>query len=193
MCSPLARFSQSRSRAWTYRPYGRLLGLRSDDVSSPRWQGKHAPCSARLSCLAFSQLPFPTSTDLNQFSTCPRTITEWSWHERLTLGEAYVIAGVGTCSLPLKTRLTTDMQLLNPNTVQRFDADRLARCSYFSNITGGSADWSRSRSLLPLNCGRSWQVHLGYPVLVRSIFWDTAEGTNAACASRTRAVPIARV
>lgn len=65
------------------------------------------------------KFPFLTSTDLDQFSTCPRTITEWSWHERLSLAESYAIVG-----------------LLNPNTMQRFDADRLARCSYFSNVTG---------------------------------------------------------
>ena len=52
--------------------------------------------SARSPCLAFLQFPFLTATDLDRFSTCPRTITEWSWHERLTLAESYVIAGVGT-------------------------------------------------------------------------------------------------
>ena len=37
--------------------------------------------------------------DQDRFATCPRTITEWSWHERLTLAESYVIAGVSTYSL----------------------------------------------------------------------------------------------
>ncbi|KAH8990785.1 kinase-like domain-containing protein [Lactarius akahatsu] len=114
------------------------------------------------------KFPFLTSSDLDRFSTCPRTITEWSWHERLTLAESYVIAGVGTCSLPFETRLTTDTQLLNPNTMQRFDADRLARCSYF---TGVSADWSRRHSSLPLNCGLSRQALLfEYPRLGTFVF-----------------------
>lgn len=63
-----------------------------------------------------------------------------------------------------------DMQLLNPNTMQRFDADRLARCSYFSDVTGVSADWPGRHSLLPSNCGRVWQAHLEYPRLGTFVF-----------------------
>lgn len=67
------------------------------------------PCSpVKLSCLTFSQFPFLTSIDLDRFSICPRTITEWSWHERLMLAESYAIAGVGTCSLPFETHLTIE-------------------------------------------------------------------------------------
>ncbi|KAF8270028.1 kinase-like domain-containing protein [Lactarius quietus] len=104
----------------------------------PRWQEFLSP----------EAFPFLTTTDLDQFSTCPRTITEWSWHERLTLAESYVIAG-----------------LLHPNTMQRFDADRLARCSYFSDLTGVSADWTMRNSLLPLNCGPGRQAVFDYPHL----------------------------
>ncbi|KAH9160494.1 kinase-like domain-containing protein [Lactarius sanguifluus] len=91
------------------------------------------------------KFPFLTSSDLDRFAACPRTITEWSWHERLTLAESYVIAG-----------------LLDPNTMQRFDADRLVRCSYF---TGVSVDWSRRHSLLPLNCEPGRQALFEYPRL----------------------------
>lgn len=91
------------------------------------------------------KFPFLTAIALDRFATCPRTITEWSWHERLTLAESYVIAG-----------------LLNPNTMQRFDADRLARSSYFSNLTGTAADWTVRNSLPPLSCGPGWQARFDY-------------------------------
>src|SRR6266702_1475154 len=84
-----------------------------------------------------------------------------------------------------------DIQLLNPNTMQRFDADRLARCSYFSNITGVSADWTRHHSLLPLSC----RHHFEYPRLGTFVFYQSAaESTNASTwrSSRT-GVPMARV
>ncbi|KAI9463986.1 kinase-like domain-containing protein [Lactarius psammicola] len=125
----------------------------------PHWQGFLSPEAAlghndpmvdywalgvTIFLVITGKFPFLTSSDLDRFSTCPRTITEWSWHERLTLAESYVIAG-----------------LLNPNTMQRFDADRLSRCSYFSDITGVSADWSRRHSLLPLSC----RHHFEYPRL----------------------------
>ncbi|KAN0139260.1 Protein kinase-like domain containing protein [Lactarius tabidus] len=112
------------------------------------------------------KFPFLTAIDLDRFATCPRTITEWSWHERLTLAESYVIAG-----------------LLNPNTMQRFDADRLTRCSYFSNLTGGAADWTMRNSLPPLSCGPGWQARFDYSHLGTFSFYQPwyhrSEGTNA--------------
>lgn len=123
--------------------------------------------------------------DQDRFATCPRTITEWSWHERLTLAESYVIAGVSTLVCRLKTRLMTgNLQLLNPNTMMRFDADRLARCSYFLSLTTGvSADWTVRNSLPPLSRGPGWQAlfdhsHLGTFILNQSRNL-TPEGTNA--------------
>lgn len=67
--------------------------------------------------------------------------------------------------------------------MQRFDADRLTRCSYFSDLTGVSADWTMRNSLLPLNCGPGWQTLFEYPHLSTFVFhqsWKhTPEGTNA--------------
>jgi hypothetical protein len=58
--------------------------------------------------------------------------------------------------------MTETLQLLNPNTMQRFDADRLARSSYFSNLTGTAADWTVRNSLPPLSCGPGWQARFDY-------------------------------
>ena len=54
--------------------------------------------------------------------------------------------------------------------MQRFDADRLTRCSYFSNLTGVLADWTMRNSLLPLNCGPGWQALFEYPHLSTFVF-----------------------
>jgi hypothetical protein len=67
--------------------------------------------------------------------------------------------------------------------MQRFDADRLTRCSYFSNLTGGAADWTMRNSLPPLSCGPGWQARFDYSHLGTFLFhqpwYHRSEGTNA--------------